>query len=102
MNKEQAHIISESMSEYTKNLNKINEFNQKFFNEKGGVLNENNMRINKDLSVGVYFGSAGRTIKIDNELLNDVIEFFKKLQDYYADRIKDISIDKLIEKLQSK
>jgi flagellar biosynthesis/type III secretory pathway ATPase len=100
MNREHARIMTETMKEHSVKWNKINEFNQKFFNEKDGVLSLNNPRLKGGLSVGVYTKGSGQTIDIDIELLPVVVEFVKQLQNHYIKGIENISIDALIEKLK--
>jgi flagellar biosynthesis/type III secretory pathway ATPase len=100
MNKEHARIMTETMKEHSIKWNKINEFNQKFFNEKDGVLSPNNLRLKNGLSVGVYAKGSGQTIDIDIKLLPVVTEFIKQLQDYYIKGIENISVDELIKKLK--
>jgi hypothetical protein len=100
MNKEHARIITDTMKKHSRYLNKYNEFNQKFFNEKDGVLSSNNPRLKNGLSVAVYAKGTGQSIDIDLELLPIVEEFFKQLQNYYIKGIEEISIDEFIAELQ--
>jgi hypothetical protein len=99
MNKEQWVVIKGIVGDNTKAQNKVQEFEQKFFKFKEGVLSKDNPRRHKDLSVAVYFGNAGQDIHIDQELLPDVIEFFKKPQDHYKMKTVGPSVGELIDSL---
>ena len=96
MNKKQARLLNDVIKKYQYNTNKINEFNQKFFNERDGVLREDNPRFKGGLSVGVYVKNTGQSIDISMELLPVVIDFVKKLQSYYKEENERISVDDLI------
>jgi len=99
MNKHQAIYLNNLMKDYNTNVSKINEFNDKFFGDKG-LFNENNeYRIKNNLQIGVY-GKSGQSINIDIELLPEVIEFIKKLQMYYIEKNNNIKICDLTDHLQ--
>jgi len=99
MNKEQAIYLRNIMKSYQCNLDKINEFNDKFLGEKG-LFNENNeYRIKNNLQIGVY-GKTGQNISIDMELLPEVIQFIKKLQMYYIEKNNNIKIYDVTDHLQ--
>lgn len=99
MNKEQAIYLKNLMKDYQHNLDKINEFNYKFFGEKGLLNHDNKYSIKNELQIGVY-GKTGQTITIDMELLPEVINFMSKLQMYYIEKNNNINICDINTKLR--